>query len=180
VMSSKCLSGSSEQTGDEDSDSFMPEKLPKQWLVFQRRESPCSKTTKSWVAERVSWNGDRGPNGTTEALMKKLNSGLDSEESPAFVGDMLGENEEVGLLGDLGNQGIESPGVEGPISGPSMAGVDSVVAEKRDRALTVGEVAGLTCEGQPGLLKEFMGQIVVENLGRSSGGERGSHVINEP
>jgi hypothetical protein len=179
VMSSKCLSGSSEQTGDEDSDSFTPEKLAKQWLVFQRRESLCSKTTKSWVAERVSWNGDRGPNGTTEALMKKLNSGLVSEESPAIVGDMLGENEEVGLLGDLGNQGIEFPGVEGPISGSSMAGVDSVVAEKQDRALIVGEVAGLTCEGQPGLLKEFMGQIVVENLGRSSGGERGSHVINE-
>jgi hypothetical protein len=172
VMSSECLSGSSEQAGDEDSDSFMPDKQPKQLLVFQRRESPCSKTTKSWVAERVSWNGDRG-------LLKKLNSCLVSEESQANVGDMLGENEEVGLLGDLGNQGIEFPGVEGSTSGSSMAGVDSVVAEKLDRALVVGEVAGLTCEGQTGLLKEFMGQIVVENLGRSSGGERGSHVINE-
>jgi hypothetical protein len=58
MMSSKCLSGSSEQAGDEDSDSFTPDKQPKQLLVFQRRESPGSKTTKSWVAERVSWNGD--------------------------------------------------------------------------------------------------------------------------
>jgi hypothetical protein len=64
-------------------------------------------------------------------------------------------------------------------TGSSMAGVDSVVSEKLDRALVVGEAAGLTCEGQTGLLNEFLGQIVVGNLGRSSGGERGSHVINE-
>jgi hypothetical protein len=70
--------------------------------------------------------------------------------------------------------------VSGEVStGSSMAGVDSVVAEKVDRALVVGEVAGMTCEGQPGLLKEFLGQIVVVNLGRSSGDERGSHVTNE-
>jgi hypothetical protein len=70
--------------------------------------------------------------------------------------------------------------VSGEVStGSSMAGVDSVVAEKVDRALVVGEAAGMTCEGQPGLLKEFLGQIVVVNLGRSSGGERGSHVTNE-
>jgi hypothetical protein len=59
-------------------------------------------------------------------------------------------------------------------AGSGMAGVNSVVAEKLDRAMAVGEVAGLTSEGQPGLLKEFLGQIVVENHGR-----RGSHVINE-
>jgi hypothetical protein len=70
--------------------------------------------------------------------------------------------------------------VSGEVStGSSMAGVDLVVAERVDRALVVGEVAGMTSEGQPGLLKEFLGQIVVVNLGRSSGGERGSHVTNE-
>jgi hypothetical protein len=38
--------------------------------------------------------------------------------------------------------------VSGKVSaGSGMAGVDSVVAEKRDRALVVGEAAGLTCDG---------------------------------
>jgi hypothetical protein len=70
--------------------------------------------------------------------------------------------------------------VYGEVSaGSGMAGVDSVVAEKLDRALAVGEVAGLTCEGQTGLLKEFLGQIVVDNHNRSAGGVRGSQVLNE-
>jgi hypothetical protein len=49
----------------------MPDKQPKQMKVFQRRESPSFKTTKSWVAERVSWNGDRGCNVTTEAYWRR-------------------------------------------------------------------------------------------------------------
>jgi hypothetical protein len=70
--------------------------------------------------------------------------------------------------------------VSGEVSaGSGMAGVDSVVAEKRDRALVVGEAAGLTCDGQPGLLNEFLGQIVVVNLSRCAGGMRGSQVLNE-
>jgi hypothetical protein len=48
------------------------------------------------------------------------------------------------------------------------------VYHEHTKHIEVGEVAGLTSEGQPGLLKEFLGQIVVENHGR-----RGSHVINE-
>jgi hypothetical protein len=70
--------------------------------------------------------------------------------------------------------------VPGEVSaGSGMAGVNSVVAEKLDGALVVGEVMGMTCEGKTGLLKKFLGQIVVENLGRSAGDERGSHVLNE-
>jgi hypothetical protein len=70
--------------------------------------------------------------------------------------------------------------VSGEVSaGSGMAEVDLVVAEKRDRALVVGEAAGLTCDGQPGLLNEFLGQIVVVNLSRSAGGMRGSQVLNE-
>jgi hypothetical protein len=114
VKSSKCRSGYSEQARDEDIESFTPEKQSKQMLVFQRRESPYSKTTKSWVAERVSWNGDRGCSVPT--VVKKLNSCLDSEEAPANVVSMLGENEQLGLLGGLRSQEITSPGVEGSIS----------------------------------------------------------------
>jgi hypothetical protein len=70
--------------------------------------------------------------------------------------------------------------VSGEVSaGLGSAGADSVVAEKLDRALDVGEVAGLTSDGQPGLLKEFLGQIVVNNHSRSAGGVRGSQVLNE-
>jgi hypothetical protein len=70
--------------------------------------------------------------------------------------------------------------VSGVVSaGSGMAGVDSVVAEKLDRALVVGEAAGLTCDGQPGLLNEFLGQIVVVNHSRCAGGVRGSQVLNE-
>jgi hypothetical protein len=60
VKRSKCLSDSSEYAGEEGIDSHTSGKQSKQMKVFQRRESPSSKTTKSWVAERVSWNGGRG------------------------------------------------------------------------------------------------------------------------
>jgi hypothetical protein len=103
VKRSKRLSVPSEQARDEGIDSFTPDKQPKQMLVYQRRESPSSKTTKSWVAERVSWNGDRGCNVPTEVLLeKKHKSCLASEESPANVCSMLGEHEELGMLGVWG------------------------------------------------------------------------------
>jgi hypothetical protein len=117
-----------------------------------------------------------GFNGPTEALMKKLNSCLVSEESPTIVGDMLGENEEVGLLGDLGNQGIEFPGVEGSISQQEVE-ISSEEQPVQGMALNspaskvfklAGEVkgtAGMSWEEQEGQLKQIFGQIVADKYG---------------
>ena len=60
-----------------------------------------------------------------------------------------------------------------------MFGAILVEDEKLEFALEVGEIVGMTCEGQTGLLKEFMGQLVAENLGRGTGGVGGNHVFNE-
>jgi hypothetical protein len=65
------LSVSSVYAGDVGSASIKPDKQPKQLMVFKRRESPAYKTTKSWVAERVSWNGGRGCDVATEDILGK-------------------------------------------------------------------------------------------------------------
>jgi hypothetical protein len=57
---------SSEFAGEVGIHSPTSDKQPKLLKVFQRRESPSSKTTKSWVAERVSWNSGMGCDETTE------------------------------------------------------------------------------------------------------------------
>jgi hypothetical protein len=64
-------------------------------------------------------------------------------------------------------------------AGSRLPRANLVGAEKLDNALVVGKVVGMTCDGQPGLLKEFLGQIVVNNHSRSAGGVRGSQVLNE-
>jgi hypothetical protein len=182
VKSAKCRSGYSEQAGDEDIESFTPEKQPKQMLVFQRRESPYSKTTKSWVAERVSWNGDRGCSMPT--VVKKLNSCLDSEEAPANVVSMLGENEELGLLGGLRSQEITSPGVEGsisqhdveisseeqPVQGLVLASPASKVYKL---AWEVKGTTGMTWEEQEGKLEQIFEQIVADKYGEGASSATG-------
>jgi hypothetical protein len=57
--SSKSDSEHSDYAGDEGSDGSVQVKQAKQIKVFQRRESSLPKVSKSWVAERVSWNGGR-------------------------------------------------------------------------------------------------------------------------
>jgi hypothetical protein len=182
VKSTKCRSGYSEQAGDEDIESFTPEKQPRQMLVFQRRESPYSKTTKSWVAERVSWNGDRGCSMPT--VVKKLNSCLDTEEVPANVVSMLGENEELGLLGGLRSQEITSPGVEGsisqhdveisseeqPVQGLELASPASKVYKL---AWEVKGTTGMTWEEQEGKLEQIFGQIVADKYGEGASSATG-------
>jgi hypothetical protein len=182
VKSAKCRSGYSGQAGDEDIESFTPEKQPRQMLVFQRRESPYSKTTKSWVAERVSWNGDRGCSMPT--VVKKLNSCLDTEEALANVVSMLGENEELGLLGGLRSQEITSPGVEGsisqhdveisseeqPVQGLLLASPASKVYKL---AWEVKGTTGMTWEEQEGKLEQIFGQIVADKYGEGASSATG-------
>jgi hypothetical protein len=111
-----------------------------------------------------------------------LGSALPSVEAvPESVsGEVSAGSPAMSLGSALAGVEVVPESVSGEVSaGSGMAGVDSVVAEKRDRALVVGEAAGLTCDGQPGLLNEFLGQIVVVNLSRCAGGMRGSQVLNE-
>jgi hypothetical protein len=166
-----------EQAGDEGIDSFTPDKQPKQMLVFQRRASPSSKTTKLWVAERVSWNGDRGCNVPTEVLLeKKHKSCLVAEESPENVCSMLGEHEELDMLEGMGNQENESPGVEGsisqheveisseeqPVQGMVLASPATKVFKL---AWEVKGTAGMSWDEQDGKLKQVFGHIVADKYG---------------
>jgi hypothetical protein len=86
------LSNGSESADEVGFDNSMPEKQSKQLQVFQRRESPSAKVTKSWVAERIAWNSE------LEVVVpgKNLNFSLDSEEQTDCVGVELGAHEELG------------------------------------------------------------------------------------
>jgi hypothetical protein len=174
VKSGKCLPRSSEYAGDVGIDSLTPDKQSKQLKVFQRRESPSSKTTKSWVAERVSWNGGRGCDVTTVVLPgKNFNSCFDAEELPAIVSTLMGEPEESGLMGGMGNQVYETPGVEGstsllevenfpeehPVQG---MGLTSPASKKLKLVWEVKGTAGMSWGGQDGKLKQVFGQIVAD------------------
>jgi hypothetical protein len=87
----------------------------------------------------------------------------------------------AGILGATSNSDevVPESGDGADSAGTGMSGANPVVAEKLNHALEVGEVEGMTCEGQTDQLKEVLGKIVAENHGRGIGGERGSHVFNE-
>jgi hypothetical protein len=116
VKSSKRQSIYSEYAGEEGIDSHTPEMHAKQLKVFQRRESPSSKTMKSWVAERVCWNGGRGGGASSEVISGNLNTCVVFEEKTKLVGSELGDHEELGCLGGMGNQEEEISGAEGYLS----------------------------------------------------------------
>jgi hypothetical protein len=87
----------------------------------------------------------------------------------------------AGILGATPNSDeiVPESGNGAVSAGTGMSGANPVEAGKLNLALDVGEIVGMTCDGQPGQLKKVLGKIVAENHGRGIGGERGSHVINE-
>jgi hypothetical protein len=167
------LSVSSEDAGDVGIASITPDKQPKQLMVFQRRESPAYKTTKSWVAERVSWNGGGGCDAATEVILgKNLISEMEVEE-------LMGEPEELGLMGGRGNQDIESPVVEGSTSMQEVEsfpeeqavqemGLASPIPKKLELVWEVKGTAGMSWGGQDGKLKQVFGQIVDDKQGEGA------------
>jgi hypothetical protein len=185
VKSSKCLSDSPEYIGEEVFDSHTPGKQPKQLKVFQRRESPSSKTTKSWVAERVAWNGGRGCDVTTEVGSGKNhnhNICLDFEEQSVDVGTELGEHEGLGCLWGMGNQEIELSGNEGNLSQLEMEdspGKHPVQGIDLDLVWAVKGAAGMTWEGQDGKLKQVFGHIAADKAVDGNMGVRDEDVSYE-
>jgi hypothetical protein len=172
VKSSKRLSNSSEYTGEEGFDSHMPGKQSKQLKVSQRRESPSSKTMKSWVAERVSWNGGRGCDATTEVGSgKNHNIWWDFEEQAVYVGSELGEHEELGCLGGMGNQEVELSGAKGNLSQLEVVvspGKHLVQGIDVDLVWAVKGIAGMTWDGQEGKLKQVFRHIVADKYGEGA------------
>jgi hypothetical protein len=149
----------------------MPEKQSKQMKVFQRRESPSAKVTKSWVAERVVWNGDH----EFAATGKNLNECLDSVGQTACVDSDPGV-QELGCLGGMGSQEEENTIIEGSISQCNTEdfpeafeeqGLDLGSPASKDLkwAWAVKGTAGLTCGGQERKLVQVFGQIVADKYG---------------
>jgi hypothetical protein len=160
VKSSKRGSDHSDYAGDVRSDGIVPEKQAKQIKVFQRRESPLPKVTKSWVAERVSWNGGRDNVVVTEDSSSKNDSDwLDSEELAVNRLSSLGEDDELGDLGGMGNQEEE---------------LGSPISKTLNLVWDVKGTAGISCDGKEGKLKEVFGQIVTDKYG-----ERNTFVTGE-
>jgi hypothetical protein len=140
----KRLSDSIECAGELGLDDHMPVNLSNQLKVFQRRVSPLSKSTKSWVAERVSWNGGRGFD-------------MAQEDFP-----------ELGDLGDIRNQEEENPVVEGsmPQSVEHLTqGIEGVSPVSKELVWNVKRIAGLSSDRQEGKLDELLGNIVDEKYG---------------
>jgi hypothetical protein len=116
----------------------MPEKQSKQMKVFQRRESPLSRPTKSWVAERVSWNGGR-----------------DFDEAPEDFGDIRYQEEEILVVED-----------SMPLSEEHQTqGIEGVSPVSKELVWNVKGIAGLSSDGQEGKLDEMLGNIVDEKNG---------------
>jgi hypothetical protein len=172
VKRSNHMSVGSESADEVGSDNSMPEKQSKQLKVFQRRESPLAKVTKSWVAERVAWNSDH------EEVVpgKYLNFSSDPEEQPDCEGADLGDHEELGCLVGMGNQEEEIPDSLGSLSQHNMEifteehadqGIDLVSPASKvlNLAWAVKGTAGLSCGGQEGNLKQVFGHIVADKYG---------------
>jgi hypothetical protein len=140
----KRLSDATEYAGELGLEEYMPTNLSKQLKVFQRRESPLSKPTKSWVAERVSWNGGR-----------------DFDKAP----------EDFPVLGDLGDiryQEEENLVVEDSVPQSEehqTQGIEGVSPVSKELVWNVKGIAGLSSDGQEGKLDEMLGNIVDENYG---------------
>jgi hypothetical protein len=142
--------------------------------VYQRSRWRSSKPLQSFGLSCMQSRGPMGPLPVSLVRLDFDGVGVDPCEAVSVPPSAMS------LDSALSSVEVVPESVSGEVSADlGLAGVDSVVAEKLDRALAVGEVAGLTCEGQPGLLKEFLGQIVVDNHSRSAGGVRGSQVLNE-
>jgi hypothetical protein len=180
VRSSKRLSDTSEAADEVGRVTPTPENQSKQMKVFFRRDSPSAKIMKSWVAERVPWNGGRDCVGLTEAGSgKDQDTCVDSEAQTVNLNSELGEPEEVGCMGGMGNQEEERQGMEGCVSrmeeeiSPEELldqGLDLEphAAMFMKMAWAVKEPAGLTCGGQEGKLKQVFGQIVADKFGEEA------------
>jgi hypothetical protein len=196
VQKSKQMPGGSENAGELGSVNLMPEKLvntesvgvmgpastmefsQKQLRVFKRKEVPVSKPTKSWVAERVSWNDSMGGDVVpTCRLGKNLTDGSGSEELSVNEGSVREEHEESDLFGGLEDKGAENSVIEG-----SLLEVEAVVPSEEQSVQGTGSdspavidlkfvwdvkgFAGLSDDGQEGKLKGVLGQIVDNNYGK--------------
>jgi hypothetical protein len=140
----KRSSVSIECAGELGLDDHMPVNLSNQLKVFKRRVSPLSKPTKSWVAERVSWNGGRGFDIAPEDFS------------------------ELGDLGDIRNQEEENPVVEGsmPQSEEHVTqGIEGVSPVSKELVWNVKRIAGLSSDRQEGKLDELLGNIVDKKYG---------------
>jgi hypothetical protein len=137
----KRYSDDTEFAGELGLEEIMPANLSKQMKVFQRRESPLSKPTKSWVAERVSWYGGR---------------------------DFDKDFPELGDLGDIRHQEEENPVAEDSMPQSEehqTQGIEGVSPVSKELVLNVKGIAGLTSDGQEGKLDEILGNIVDEKYG---------------
>jgi hypothetical protein len=147
MKSSKRGSDHSDYAGDVRSDGIVPEKQAKQIKVFQRRESPLPKVTKSWVAER-------------DSSSKNDSDWLDEDEELGDLGGMGNQEEELGspisktlnLVWDVkGTAGISCDGKEGELKevfGQIVAdkygeGNTFATGEAADDFLGMGDVNGI-------------------------------------
>jgi hypothetical protein len=151
---SKSVSEYSDSAGDVGRDDTVQVKQAKQIKVFQRRESPLAKVPKSWVAERISWNGGRDEVVATEDSSGKNDSDwLDSEELAVNRFSLLDEDEDLGDLGGMGSQEED---------------LGSPVSKTLNLVWNVRGTAGISCDGQEEKLKEVFGQIVVDKFGEGT------------
>jgi hypothetical protein len=122
--------------------------------VYLRNVCSSHKTTKSWVAERCAWNDDRGVSSSLGILGKPLVVNVTNMVS--------GESEGIGISEEMVAQEGMSEDIDWKTQGISLS---SPVVKEMKRVWEVREVAGLSCDGQEGKLKDTLGQIVVNKYG---------------
>jgi hypothetical protein len=158
---SKSMADLSEFADEEGNASHTPEKQAKQWKVFQRRDSPSSKTMKSWVAERVCWNDGRGGVASSEAVSGCLCGMGKQEEGRTGVEGFLSQLEVEDSPGKHLEQGMD---------------LVSPAAKVLDLVWTVKGTAGMSWDGQVGKLKQVFGHIVADKFGEGASSSTGAKV----
>jgi hypothetical protein len=146
---SKRESAQTENAGEGGFDDQLPVEQSKPLKVFHRRDCPLPKVTKSWVAERVSWNGGRGCDEAT----KEDTVWVESEDLAANGFSVLGELEDLDSVGGMGNQ-------EEDLVSPA--------SKDLKLAWNLKGTAGISYDGQEGKLKEVFGQIVAGKYGEGA------------
>jgi hypothetical protein len=130
---------------------------PNQQRVYVRKECSPHKITKSWVAKRCALSDDRGDSSSLGKLGK----------SPVVSATnlVLGDSEGIGIPGEMVDQEGMPEDTEWKNQGASLS---SPAVKEMKRVWEVREIAGLSCGGQEGKLKDTLGQILANKYGNEA------------
>jgi hypothetical protein len=158
---------------------FEVDLAPTQLRVYQRSRGKTSKFTKARVVSRVSGHLVGQPESSISLPVSPVRLSFEGADVDSCDSGGFGSSEGNMTVPLASAVGVQEAEVEVDLSTTSKLGVSQMENEELHFTLDVGEIMGMTCDGNVGQLKEVMGKLVAEKQGRGLEVERGSQVINE-